>query len=58
MNHLLTSRRTFISALGIVCLTAVGLYNSIDVSLAIAGICAGVAGANAFGRAKVEADVE
>lgn len=56
MIHLWTSRRTFISALGIVCLTSLGMVQGIDVSIAIAGICTAVAGANAWGRPKVSVD--
>lgn len=47
MRSLWTSRRTFIATLSVLCMTALGLYNHIDVSMALASIAIGVAAANA-----------
>ena len=53
MKTLWHSRRTFISTLAILCMTAVGLYKGIDVSMALASVAIGVAGANAFESSRV-----
>jgi hypothetical protein len=47
MKHLVNCRRTYIATLGIVCCTLLGAYLKIDVSLAIMGAVASIAGANA-----------
>jgi hypothetical protein len=47
MKHLLTCRRTYIATLGIICCTLLGAYLKVDVSLAIMGAVASIAGANA-----------
>ncbi len=47
MKHLLLCRRTFIAALAIGCLTALGIHNNIDVSMALASVAIGLAAANA-----------
>lgn len=47
MRKLTTCRRTFISTLGIVALTLLGLVQGIDTSVAIAGCVAALCGANA-----------
>lgn len=46
MKHLLTCRRTYIATLGIICCTLLGAYLKMDVSLAIMGAVASIAGAN------------
>jgi hypothetical protein len=46
MKHLLACRRTYIATLGIICCTLLGAYLKIDVSLAIMGAVATIAGAN------------
>lgn len=46
--HFLKCRRTFVSVLAIVCLTAVGVTKGVDVSAAIAAVAMGLAGANAY----------
>ena len=46
MKHLITCRRTYIATLGIVCCTLLGAYLKMDVSLAIMGAVASIAGAN------------
>lgn len=46
MKHLATCRRTFIAALGIICCTGLGMYLKMDVSFAIMGAVASIAGAN------------
>lgn len=48
MKTLWHSRRTFISALAVVCITAVGIYKGFDVSMALASVAIGMAGANAY----------
>ncbi len=55
MRNILYCRRTFICTLAILCLTAIGLYKGIDVSMALASVAIGLAGANAYemaGKAK------
>jgi len=47
MKHLMTCRRTYIATLGIICCTLLGAYLKVDVSLAIMGAVASIAGANA-----------
>lgn len=46
MKHLITCRRTYIATLGIICCTLLGAYLKMDVSLAIMGAVASIAGAN------------
>ena len=48
MKKILACRRTFVSVLAIVCLTALGLYKGMDTSMAIAGIAAALSGSNAW----------
>lgn len=48
MTKVLTSRRYLIAMAGIISLLTLGLVNGVDVSLAITGIVASVAGANAY----------
>jgi hypothetical protein len=48
MTRLTYSRRFLISVLAIGCLTALGLVNKIDTSMAIATVALGVAAANAY----------
>lgn len=47
MKHFLYCRRTFISTLSIVCLTGLGLYRGIDISMALATVAIGLAASNA-----------
>jgi len=47
MKNLISCRRTYIATLGILCCTVLGAYLKIDVSLAIMGAVASIAGANA-----------
>lgn len=55
MKKILDCRRTFVSVLAIVCLTALGIHKGIDTSMAIAGIAAALSGSNAWeGRGKKE----
>lgn len=48
MKFLKTCRRTFIAALAIGCLTVLGLAKDFDVSMALASVAIGLAGANAY----------
>lgn len=48
MKKILSCRRSVIALFGIACLTVLGYTKGIDVSLAIAGIVASVAGANSY----------
>lgn len=57
MKKLFSCRRSLIALFSIACLTFLGYSRGIDVSLAIAGIVASVAGANSYQRA-VEARVQ
>jgi hypothetical protein len=43
----MSCRRTYIATLGIICCTLLGAYLKVDVSLAIMGAVASIAGANA-----------
>lgn len=53
MKSLLSCRRTFITFVSIVAMTALGLHNGIDTSMAIATVAAALAGANSWeGRSK------
>ncbi len=47
MKRLWLDRRTFIAFCALISLTILGLKNNIDVSVAIAGVAAALAGANA-----------
>jgi len=47
MKSLLSCRRTYIASLAIGCLTALGIHNNIDVSMALASVAIGLAAANA-----------
>lgn len=48
MKRLLNSRRTYVATLGIICITALGVYLKIDVSMTIATIVVSIAGSNAI----------
>lgn len=48
MKQLLSCRRTYIATLGMICVTGLGIYLKIDVSLALLGIVSSIAGANAI----------
>ncbi len=48
MLRIFRCRRSSLALLGMACLTWLGLKNGTDVSLAIAGIVAGVAASNAY----------
>ena len=50
MRHFMLDRRVFIATLAITCLTAIGLWQGQDVSMAIAGIAGAIAAANAYQR--------
>ena len=57
MKNFLFCRRTFVSTLCVLCLTALGFFKGVDVTMAIATIACALSGANAFekvGAAKVE----
>lgn len=48
MKTLFYCRRTFVAALSIAALTAIGILKGIDVSLAIATVSIGLAAANSY----------
>jgi hypothetical protein len=48
MLHLLKCRRTFVALVAIACLTTIALEKGIDVSMAVASVAVGLAGANAY----------
>lgn len=49
MKHIWCCRRTFISLIGIVCLTGLGFYTAdVSVAMAISGAIAALCGANAW----------
>ena len=48
MKFLFTCRRTFLGICAIGCLTALGFYKGIDVSIAIAGVVASIAASNSY----------
>lgn len=50
MRNFMICRRTFICTLAILCLTSIGLYKGVDVSMALASVAIGLAGANAYER--------
>lgn len=50
MRNLWSCRRTFISTLAILCLTGIAIAKGVDVSVAIATICAALGAANAYER--------
>lgn len=50
MRHLMLCRRTYLATLAIGCLTALAIAKGFDVSMAIAGVVAAVAGSNAYER--------
>lgn len=52
MRNFMICRRTFLATLGILCLTGLGAYKGMDVSLSVAGIVAAVAGANSYEKSK------
>jgi len=55
MLKIFKCRRSSLAIIGMACLTWIGLKNGTDVSLAIAGIVAGVAASNAYqGKGKPE----
>jgi hypothetical protein len=55
MLKIFKCRRSSLALIGMACLTWIGLKNGTDVSLAIAGIVAGVAASNAYqGKGKPE----
>ena len=47
-KKLLECRRSRIALFAIACLTGLGLYHGLDVSIAIAGVVASIAGSNAY----------
>lgn len=47
MRNLFLCRRTFITTLGIACLTSLGVLHGADVAWAIAGCVGAICGANA-----------
>lgn len=47
MRNILICRRMFIAVLAICCLTGLGVYRDIDVSMAIASVAVGLAASNA-----------
>jgi hypothetical protein len=48
MRKLMSCRRSLIAIFAITCLMVLGLYNGIDVSLSIASVAIGLAGANSY----------
>ena len=59
MKHIWNCRRTFISFFAILCLTIIGIYtNNSDVAIAISGVAAALAGANAFEGSKKNKKIE
>jgi hypothetical protein len=51
MKKILSCRRSIVAVFGISCLTLLGMYHGVDISgiaIAVAGIVASVAGANAY----------
>lgn len=48
MRKILNCRRSMIALFSILCLTVLGVVQGIDVSFAIAGIVASIAGANSY----------
>jgi hypothetical protein len=52
LKKLFLCRRSSLALIGMACLTYLGINNNLDVSLAIAGLVASVAGANAFEKSK------
>lgn len=48
MHKLLSCRRTFITFVAILALTAIALHNNMDTSIAIATTAAALAGANSW----------
>jgi hypothetical protein len=51
MRKIFSCRRSSIALIGMILLTALGIINGIDVSLAITGIVASIAGANSYENA-------
>ena len=51
MKNILYCRRTFIAALAICCLTALGILKDMDVAMALASVAIGLAGANSYEKA-------
>jgi len=58
MKHILNCRRSTVSVIAIICLTWLGLAAGTDVSIAIAGICASLSGANAYEKRNTPAPVK
>lgn len=58
MRSLITSRRTFIATLSILCLTCIGLTNNTDVSMALASIAMAVCASNAYEKRGTPASKE
>jgi hypothetical protein len=54
MLKLFKCRRSSLALIGMCLLAYLGIHNNTDVSLAIAGICGAVAGANAFEKRGVK----
>lgn len=52
MKMVWTCRRTFIGLVALIGLTWIGLEKDTDVSIAIAGVVASIAGANAYEKSK------
>jgi porphobilinogen deaminase len=46
-------RRTYLATLAIACLTGIAIHKGVDVSMAIAGIVAAVAGSNSFEKSNI-----
>lgn len=52
MKRVWDCRRTFIGLVAVICLTALGFHNALDVSMAIAGVVASIAGSNAYQKSQ------
>jgi len=48
INRILGSRRAWVGLFGIACLTALGIHNNIDTSMAIAAIATAIAAADGY----------
>ena len=48
MKKLMSCRRSLIAIFAITCLMVLGLHNGIDVSMSIASVAIGLAGANSY----------
>lgn len=52
MHKIISCRRTFVAVFAVTCLTVIALINGTDTSIAIASVAVGIAGANAYQKAK------